>query len=434
MQVSRLQAVFILVILVGGAVYHVQDSVLLRMYPVMSDLSSMLQPKAQLAHQRGLGGILTIATSAALEPESGEILHGSEVIESVSRDDLSSTDNATCSPHLNVAFLKVHKCGSSLVSHLVLRFAHEHGLLAALPRKKGDAIIGSLGKIRDSAYLHPPSGKRLNIFAHHAMYNRDRFHQIMNPDTRYITILREPLKRLQSAFLYFNLGKRFSGLKEKTRKGTALFTTYLTNPAYWDPKYKVPLSPKHREHYCFRNCMARDLGLKESDYENSTAVEEFVEGIENDFSTVMILEQLPASLVLLKRRMCWTLYNILYTMGVHTRRQRYKRDVPITREMEHAFYQHNNADVMLYKRFNESFHQQVSQEGDDFFGEVKHFVHVNHAVSRYCKMKKRDKQGKMTVKPSRWNEAFSVGQELCGVYGKKRQFFDKLLRRAYSRK
>ncbi|XP_066284143.1 galactosylceramide sulfotransferase-like [Branchiostoma lanceolatum] len=432
MQMSQLQVVFILLIVAGAAVYHVQDSVFLKMYPVA---------RAQLGHHLGLRSdqveIDIRNTNDTLAAPHEHLDFDSEVPESINRNNLSShtqsPDNGTCQPHLNVAFLKVHKCGSSLLSHMFLRFGYENRLLTALPRRKGGSIIGSMGKIGDGSYLNTPGGKRWNIFAHHAMYNRTRFRQLMAADARYVTILREPLQRLQSSFKYFDLGLRFSGLKEKTPRGTPYVTTYLKNATYWDPKYKVPKSLKHREHYCFRNCMARDLGLQEHEYENHTAVQEFVRGIENDFSTVLILEHLPASLVLLKRRMCWTLYNILYTMGVHTRRQRYKREAPITDAMKRAFYKHNYADVMLYTRFNDSFHKQISQEGADFFEEVKHFVQVNHAVMRYCKSGKR-KQGKMTVKASRWDEAFSVDQTLCSLYGKKRPYFDKLLRRAYRQK
>ncbi|CAH1271266.1 Hypp4612 [Branchiostoma lanceolatum] len=38
---------------------------------------------------------------------------------------------------------------------------------------------------RDVDYEHPPVGKRWNVFAHHAMYNRTRFHQLMAPNSRY---------------------------------------------------------------------------------------------------------------------------------------------------------------------------------------------------------------------------------------------------------
>eukprot|EP00058_Branchiostoma_floridae_P021788 XP_002607278.1 hypothetical protein BRAFLDRAFT_125175 [Branchiostoma floridae] len=87
-------------------------------------------------------------------------------------------------PHTNVAFLKVHKCGSTTVANLMFRFGDKHNLIVALPPKRDRPTIGRLGTIKDSDYKHPPGGKRWNIFAHHAMYDRTRFHQLMAPDTR----------------------------------------------------------------------------------------------------------------------------------------------------------------------------------------------------------------------------------------------------------
>ncbi|XP_019630697.1 PREDICTED: galactose-3-O-sulfotransferase 3-like [Branchiostoma belcheri] len=339
----------------------------------------------------------------------------------------------TCQPHLNVAFMKIHKCGSSLISHMLLRFGYGHNLIVALPSEKGREIIGGFGIIKDDDYVHPPGGQRWNSFVgHHAFYNRTRFRQLMAPNTRYVAILREPLKRLRSAFQYFHIGRFFPGLAKKTPKGHAHFTTYLARPTYWDPRYKPPKEVRLREHVCFRNCMARDLGLAARDYDNHTTVEEFVRGIENDFKIMLILEYLPESLVLLKRRMCWTFYDILYTSeGGHARLQKYRGRADVTDEMKHTFYQHNYADVLLYTRFNESFHKQISQEGSDFQEEVRQFTEVNKDVNEYCRSKERQGKGNMVVEKSKWNDAFSVGISLCRQYGQARRYWDNLLRLKY---
>ncbi|XP_035665489.1 galactose-3-O-sulfotransferase 3-like isoform X2 [Branchiostoma floridae] len=355
------------------------------------------------------------------------------VSESNNRNKLSSKEICD-QPHTNVAFLKVHKCGSTTVANLMFRFGDKHNLIVALPPKRDRPTIGRLGTIKDSDYKHPPGGKRWNIFAHHAMYDRTRFHQLMAPDTRYVTILREPLGRLQSAFKYFHLQRYFPGLEKETRRGMPPVVTYLTRPEYWDPRYRPPRRSENKEHFCFRNCMARDLGLKEKDYDNKIAVQKFVKDIENDFSTVLILQHLEESLVLLKRRMCWTFHDILYTYGRSSRKQRYNRKVPITAAMTDRFYKHNNADVMLYTRFNDLLQQDIKREGDDFLREVKYFKRVNNDVKRYCRSKKRKGQGKMVITRSRWNDAFSVDSTFCGRYGKGRKYWHPRLQSAYHSK
>ncbi|CAH1244788.1 GAL3ST1 [Branchiostoma lanceolatum] len=289
---------------------------------------------------------------------------------------------------------------------------------------------------RDSDYKKPPKGKRWNIFAHHAMYNRTRFRQLMAPDTRYVTILREPLQRLKSAFQYFHLEDRFPGLQKQTPRGVAYVTTYLKRPGYWDTHYQQPPTPDGREHRCLRNCLGRDLGLSEKHYDNNTAVQEFIQGIENDFTTVLILEYLPESLVLLKRRMCWTLYDILYAHGTHSRKQRYKGKEVVTGAMKDGFYKHNKADVMLYTRFNDSLHRQISQEGTDFLEEVKHFKRTNDNVLGFCQSKKWRRQRNLIVEKSKWNDAFSVnvGNSFCKLYDKDRKYWHLKLKSAYGKK
>ncbi|XP_066266121.1 galactosylceramide sulfotransferase-like [Branchiostoma lanceolatum] len=431
MQGGRLLTVFLLlVVLMGTAFYHIQHN------SPMEINTDAVRPRPE---QHDGFKDLQSQTSVLSNAETVAFRNKTQWDVTVHSDTEDMT-NGTCRPHLNVAFMKVHKCGSSLMFHMLLRFGYEHNVIVALPRQKNREIIGGFGTIKDDDFLAPPGGKRWNIFGHHAFYNRTRFPQLMAPNTRYVAILREPLRRLKSAFQYFNLGKGFPGLEKQTPKGIAPVTTYLAKPMYWDPlfKFKPFFSVKKRtseflvkakEHFCFRNCMSRDLGFSEKDYDNNTAVEEFVRGIENDFTTVLIIEYLPASLILLKRRMCWTFYDILY--GHHPRRQRYKLKTPITDDMKSTFYQHNYADLMLYTRFNESFQRQISQEGADFQDEVSHFMRINKDVGSFCRSKKRQGKGKMIVKKSKWNDAFSLGKSLCSRYVRNRQYWDALLRSRY---
>ncbi|XP_066292257.1 galactosylceramide sulfotransferase-like isoform X2 [Branchiostoma lanceolatum] len=433
MQLSRGNAVFIPVFALGAALLHIHrnDWVVSRPPPKRNvSLTTMMTTKNITAksNEKNMTNSTEVGKRSS-QSDDGHVYLGSSsnISKSISNNKLPS--NVICKPHLNVAFMKVHKCGSTTLSNVIYRFGYKYKLIVALPPTRDRSTIGSLGTIKDSDYKHPPGGKLWNIFAHHAMYNRTRFHQLMAPDTRYVTILREPLRRLQSAFKYFHLQRRFPGLKEQTRHGTSPVVTYLTRPQYWDPLYRQPIGNK--EHYCFRNCMARDLGLKEKDYDNHTAVQEFVQGIENDFTTVLILEYLSESLVLLKRRMCWTFHDILYTYGRSSRKQRYKRNPPITGAMKDRFYNRNYADVLLYTRFKESLQRQIKEGGAKFRKEVKHFKRVNKHVGRYCNSKKKKRPGKMVVPKSRWNGAFSVDRPFCGRYGKSRKYWHQRLQSAY---
>ncbi|XP_019645851.1 PREDICTED: galactosylceramide sulfotransferase-like [Branchiostoma belcheri] len=346
MQYSRLSPVFVLLLMLSIALY----------YNVQVNATTDAQQKL---------------------PKTGNLVSNFKVPKASDSKKAPKSTKGGCQPHLNVAFLKVHKCASTTVSHVIFRFGHEHDLLVALPAKTDCDIIGHFGVIRDEDYEPPPGGRRWNLFTHHAMYNRSRFRQLMDPDTRYITILRDPLQRLQSAFQYHKFETRFPGMKKETANGTAYITTYLKKPSFWDLQFIPHENIIDRENFCFRNCMSRDLGLQKKDYDNHTAVQAFVQGIENDFTTVMIMEYLPESLVLLKRRMCWTLRDILYDSSSWVKKSTYSLQSVFTREMVENFERHNHADVVLYARFKELFLKQIKEEGVGFKEEVKHFKRVN---------------------------------------------------------
>ncbi|KAI8517320.1 hypothetical protein Bbelb_059010 [Branchiostoma belcheri] len=229
------------------------------------------------------------------------------------------TDNTTqCKFHENVAFMKIHKCGSSTTQNIFLRFGHVHRLLVALPKGEDKPQIGRFGKITEDDYEAPPRGTRWNVFAHHAVYNRSGILRLMPEDTKFVAILREPVDRFLSAFIYFKMAKYFPGMigssrqprstldrfkarqkrrqrriavsnkKGPPRNSISRHTSpvsrsstlnpailqYLQNPARWDNIYRPggPTDPNY-EHACVRNCMVRDLGFPESLYENSEAID-----------------------------------------------------------------------------------------------------------------------------------------------------------------
>ncbi|XP_019637617.1 PREDICTED: galactosylceramide sulfotransferase-like [Branchiostoma belcheri] len=389
------------------------------------------------------------------------------------------TDNTTqwqCRFHENVAFMKIHKCGSSTTQNIFLRFGHVHRLLVALPKGEDKPQIGRFGKITEDDYEAPPRGTRWNVFAHHAVYNRSGILRLMPEDTKFVAILREPVDRFLSAFIYFKMAKYFPGMigssrpprnarstldrfKARQKRGQRRIAVsnkkgpprnsisrhtspvsrsstlnpailqYLQNPARWDNIYRPggPTDPNY-EHACVRNCMVRDLGFPESLYENSEAIGDFIEGIEQDFTLVMILQYFDQSLVLLKRKMCWSIRDILYDHKHRTKNGKATKP-NITDEMKQTFLKHNNADSMLFQHFNDSLWRQISQEGDDFQAEVRHFKQVNIEVTQYCGNK--NKTSPLEVANSTWNEEFSVTPNFCSMLGRTRQTWDGILRSRY---
>ena len=109
-----------------------------------------------------------------------------------------------CEEHVNIAFIKVPKTGSSTVANILLRYAFLHHLSPVLPNTANKVWLGWPGRF-DHSYIQPPykyslRGENYNILAHHAVYAEDTMAEVMPVDTVYTGILRYPWDNFRSAF------------------------------------------------------------------------------------------------------------------------------------------------------------------------------------------------------------------------------------------
>ncbi|XP_078613865.1 galactose-3-O-sulfotransferase 2-like [Branchiostoma floridae x Branchiostoma japonicum] len=333
----------------------------------------------------------------------------------------------SCTPHPNIAFIKVHKCGSTTTQAIFMRYGFEHDLVVALPREAISPWIGCGSVMRPQQTMKLPQGTKWNIFAHHSIYNKNNFERFMPKNTRFVAILRHPMSRIKSAFNYFHLENNLPGIATRGRSKQLPIQTYLNNPAYWDGVFVTP--KKCYEDQCVKNCMAKDLGLQQDIGNNQRAVERFIQGIERDFTLVMIMEYFDHSLVMLRRRLCWTLRDILYNNRKYkSKNYKYKssNSTIITKKMEDNYKLSSAVDHALYHHFNQSLWSKIQEEGEDFLEEVGHFKAVLATVWRYCAV--RNQTGRLRIKWSPWNDEFVVDRRFCSNLRKQRWQWDLAIR------
>lgn len=100
-----------------------------------------------------------------------------------------------------------------------------------------------------------------------------------------------------------------------------------------------------------------------------TAISEYIKYIVPKFNVIFLTDQFDASLVLLKRRFCWTHEDILYNKMEVGRFRRggllegYKKKL-VSSEM-------NLGDQMLYRAFNKTWWEQPDVNSRDFWNEVR---------------------------------------------------------------
>ena len=122
-----------------------------------------------------------------------------------------------------------------------------------------------------------------------------------------------------------------------------------------------------------------DLGLDWKDFENSTVITHAIDALDKDFNLILIKEHFDESMVLLKRRLCWSIEDIIY-MSIHVR---FRRTVLSKTEIA-KIEKWNNADVLLYDHFLKKFWKEVEMEGVGFYDDLSAFKREKEKYANIC--------------------------------------------------
>jgi galactosylceramide sulfotransferase len=196
-------------------------------------------------------------------------------------------DRAQSSPTQNVAFLKVHKAGSTTAMNIFVRFAVDNQLNIALPNRSngpGFNYIGYGNTVKRDNLVPLPPGESYNVLCNHVVYNRDAFREIMPNNTAYVAIIREPTNHFISASQYYGFDtslKKLAGNDAKTKTHSQLIGDYLRSSDADKKKLKAKF---------VHNRMMYDFGLPRMHWEDVTIVRRYIEELDRDFKLVMLME------------------------------------------------------------------------------------------------------------------------------------------------
>eukprot|EP00794_Sanderia_malayensis_P009776 gene9776-10775_t len=272
------------------------------------------------------------------------------------------TEKPTCKPKNKIVFLKTHKTGSSTITNILNRYADWNNLTMLLPADEGFYSFNWPNKFRLS-YAKNTHGRLPNILANHARYSQKSMNVLFPRNaTTYITILREPVKQWESTFSYMS----FPYILNIHKKSDPL-DFFLKNP----PSLKNIRKNANRfpSLYLIKNPLFFDLGLDYKHYSNATMIRRAVKALDNDFNLVLMMEHFDESMVLLKRRMCWSTDDVVF-FKTNERLSKNKRRV-LTSFQQDSIKTWNSADVALYDYFVERFWKEIEKEGSDFYDDLQ---------------------------------------------------------------
>ena len=287
-----------------------------------------------------------------------------------------------CKPVNNILFLKTHKTGSSTVTNILNRYGDSRDLMFALPsvRVTYSFFWPRLFQLRFALAF----GRAPNILCNHARYNKVPMNWLFPKETtRYITLLREPTQHFESVFNFFRLEKRFLGL----RNVKSPLQTFLQNATIYLKQAKNLTGLLT----LIKNPALFELGLDTKYHSNLTVVQNYIRFLQQEFDLVMLMEYFDESLVLLKRRFCWKIEDVLY-FKLNERMDKHKQNLPVKVKEDIRIW--NSGDVLLYDVFNKTLWKMIKEEGDDFFTDLALFRKELESIKRACL-----REGKFLTKP-----------------------------------
>lgn len=247
-----------------------------------------------------------------------------------------------CEPRNHVMFLKTHKCASSTVQNIFLRYAYKRNLTLALP-----ATGNYLG---NPTYFHAamiprallPKSKLVDVFAIHTRLNYQQLSKVLHRDVKWVTIVREPTALYESLYNFYQM-KSYYGF------GLANFKNLGVERLEKLRRFADKLG---------RNQMMFDFGYRpDADVQE---VRKALDDLDKIFDLVMIAEFMDESLVLLRHLLCWSEEDMV-VFTKNARREKFKPSIDVhTKQVLRTI---NSADGILYSHFLSRHIQKVLEFG-----------------------------------------------------------------------
>ena len=323
----------------------------------------------------------------------------------------ANIDLEKCQPKINIVFIKTFKTGGSTVTNILSRYAMKQNL-----NINGHSLCnGAKGQFKHCDF----SQVSTNVISEHVWYNRNRFTTVMPNDTIYVTQLRQPLSQLISIL---NYKKQFN------------VTDPVDDYNTWSPVVKF-----HRIANTWRQ-----LNIPMDSTRGD--VEFYLQQLDQELDLVLITEQLDLSLLLLRRKLCWDISDMLY---IPLKKASYKqnknlqtlKDIYLNQtDLFNRRYEQSNPNAyQLYNYFNKTFGSLLSMAGQDLQEELLFYQVLNKKVASFCSKYSEyiiynssnflnivDYSDVLTIPASKWGNARTMDPIDCAMMHLAKRAFQEI--------
>nr|XP_039262191.1 galactose-3-O-sulfotransferase 4-like [Styela clava] len=340
--------------------------------------------------------------------------------EVLTKDELSITSSSenqtetTCSPIRSFVYLKTHKTGSTSLYGILNRYIEKNNIynrVNAFPRPFLGGYPGTFkGSLCESMSANNTQTQRNDVVqgniipdvvSGHFRFNKEELKALLNPDAKYITILRNPIQAFESSFHYYYLTQ----LKKRHLQhpiacaGEPYIQIMKKKDASYSEYLRV-VNSSNLESFAWyfrtRNYQSFDLGLDSSNMDEKYILEQ-ARQLDDTFDLVLIIEHFMESLILLKNLLCMTWEDII---PLHSNEGRYKKHL-YTKDEEVIVHSLTNQDRVLYDYFNKTLWRKIDEYGHEKMAEdliaLETYIKTDRAVSKNKSKHKKKKKSKKRI-------------------------------------
>ena len=285
-----------------------------------------------------------------------------------------------CKPVDNVVFLKTHKTGSSTILNILQRYSDHRNLSMVLPGlPEANHKLGWPNMFTNKYVFEHEEGRKYNVFANHARFTKQNILNMMKDpkNTKFVTILRDPLYQLESSAAYFGYNKIFNISRLNM---TARFLEKTENDR--DELWKMTRRPRESMLYLVKNPNAFDLGFR-TWIENEESILKAVDTVRKDFNLVMISDYMLESLVLLKDELCWDLEDVTH-FTLNKRPKKNRQPITDTPQRREQIRNWSSIDYALFDYYNQTLWHRIAEKGEQFQRDVEKLKTLNKDFREKC--------------------------------------------------
>ena len=213
-------------------------------------------------------------------------------------------------------------------------------------------------------YEHAPA----NVFAGHAIFNATEAERLMPKDTLYIASVRNPLTHITSVLEEFDT-VNFPMVQQT--KWSNLTEYFLDNLEKYGPSMRMPT----------KSLMAQMFGVPDKDLDNLEVIDRALEYIDKQFALVIVMEYFDESLIVLRRKLCWEMADIVYL----SQRVSHRPRDPVSDKNEEKYREWSYADFLIHHHFADKLWAQEIPKHSDFWDELHTLRKINKMITDYCK-------------------------------------------------